>query len=120
VTAAYLRLVADADRELRAAGTAFSVWRGDGGSAWSVWRAAAGRALHRLDEADRAVAAARDALVQEVEVETSRMLAADGTIYAVGWGVRPDHGNTLSVGPGSTFGGLDMRATHKCTHRRGP
>jgi hypothetical protein len=103
VTAAYLRLVADADRELRAAGTAFGLWRGDGGSAWSVRRAAAGRVLDRLDEAARAVVAAREALVQEVEAETDRMLAADGTGCAVGWGVCPDHGNTLSASGGRTW-----------------
>lgn len=84
MTAAHLRLAVDAERALRDAGAAFGVWRGDGGTAWSVRRAAAGRALDRLDEAARAVAAARTALVREVEAETDRRLAADTTVCAVG------------------------------------
>lgn len=103
MTAAHLRLAVDAERALRDAGAALGVWRGDGGSAWSVRRAAAGRALDRLDEAARATAAARAALVREIEAETDRMLAADGAVCAVGWGVCPEHGNTLSSSGGRTW-----------------
>lgn len=87
--AAHRGLAVDAERALRDAGAALGLWPGDGGSAWSVRRAAAGRALDRLDEAARDVAAAREALVREVEAETDRMLTADGTVCAVGWGVCP-------------------------------
>lgn len=101
--AAHRGLAVDAERALRDSGAALGRWRGDGGSAWSVRRAAAGRALDRLDEAARAIAAAREALVREVEAETDRILAADGTVCAVGWGVCPEHGNTLSASGDRTW-----------------
>lgn len=103
MTGAHLRLVVDAERVLRSARAALDLWHGGGEPAWPIRRAAAERALARLDEAARAVDAAREVLVSEIEVETDRRLAADGTVCAAGWGVCPERGNTLPASGGRTW-----------------
>lgn len=95
--------VSAAELALRAAGMALGQWRGNGDHAslpWTARRAAAGGALAQLDSAARRLAAAREALVRDIQAVTDRRLATDVTRCSAQWGVCPEHGNTLSSSGG--------------------
>lgn len=100
------RQVRAAESALRGAGMALDQWHGHGDWAarsWSARRAAAGRALAELEEAAGVLAAAREALAQEIRVTTDRRLSADESRCSAQWGVCPEHGNTLSSSGGRSW-----------------
>jgi hypothetical protein len=100
------RQVSAAEAAVRAAGMALGQWYGHGDYAslsWSARRAAAERARCELDDAVRALVAAREALVGEVQAEADRRLAADESRCSAQWGVCPEHGNSLSSSGGRSW-----------------
>ena len=100
------RQVSAADVAVRAAGLASGQWYGHGdyeSLSWSARRAAADRALSELDDAARAVLAARVALAQEIRAEADRQLAADASRCSAQWGACPEHGNTLASSGGRSW-----------------
>ncbi len=91
---------------LSAAGIGLGAWYGNGDEAARPWSArwpAAARALTELDEAARLLAAAREALATEIQVQTERHLTEDETRCSAQWGVCPTHGNALSSSGGQTW-----------------
>ena len=96
-TAPITRDVTAAEHAVRDARAAVTGWHDDrpGGAPWLARRAAADRALTALDNAARAVDAARAALAHEVTITMEAVLAADPSRCQVPWGACPDHGNTL-------------------------
>jgi hypothetical protein len=100
------RQVRMAEASPSAAGVGLGAWYGNGDWAalsWSARRQAAARALTELDEAARRLAAAREALATEIQIQTDRHLAEDQTRCSAQWGVCPTHGNTLSSSGGRTW-----------------
>ena len=103
-TAPITRDVTAAEHAVRDARAAVTGWHDDrpGGAPWAARRAAADRALTALDNAARAVDAARAALIHDIEIITDAVLAADPSRCQVPWGVCPEHGNTLTTSGGRT------------------